>query len=354
MKHNKLWEPDFRRLSRLMALIMSISLIVTLLAPILAQAAPQAAPVLVSPANGTTTTVVNYPPQAIPVLQWQAVAGATRYRIQFASNIGFNPVSFEDTTGATQYIPNSSGAFSDGPWYWRVRVESPAPQSDYSLPWQFTRSWGNTENAPTLLSPAADATVEFFEGSIFSWTPVVGAASYRLVVSSGSSNCSSSVVAERSTLVPRHNLTDRLVNGTYYWCVIPRDVNGRDGQSSSPRQFTVTYAQSPQLLAPADTSSPRYTPQFRWTAVKGANRYRLYWGTTENFAAGTYSTRDVVQTTFTPEFSLPNDQTTYWKVTALYGNDSPLLRPSTGIVAYSWERNCQQAPAAAGFARRQQ
>ena len=80
-----------------MALIISISLIVTLLAPFVAQAAPLP-PVLLSPANGTTTTVANYPPQAIPIFQWQAVGGATPYRIQFSNNIGFSPVQFEATT----------------------------------------------------------------------------------------------------------------------------------------------------------------------------------------------------------------------------------------------------------------
>ena len=74
----------------MMALIISISLIVTLLAPFMALAAPQAAPALLSPANGMTTTVANYPPQALPVFQWQAVSGATSYRIQIANNIGFS------------------------------------------------------------------------------------------------------------------------------------------------------------------------------------------------------------------------------------------------------------------------
>ena len=138
-------------------------------------------------------------------------------------------------------------------------------------------------------------------------------------ISSSAPDCSTGVVFERTTLTTHYNLADRLVNGTYYWCVVAQDAHNDDGQLSSPRQFTVVYAQSPQPRSPANISSPRYTPQFRWMAVKGANRYRLYWGTTENFAPGTYTTRDVVQTTYTPDSSFPNDQTTYWKVVALYG-----------------------------------
>ncbi|HTP11804.1 MAG TPA: hypothetical protein VMP08_26300, partial [Anaerolineae bacterium] len=93
MNYTKLWGSGLRRLSQLMAVIMSISLIVTLLAPFVAQAAPPA-PVLLSPASGTVATVANFPPQAVPVFQWQPVSGATRYRIEIANNYGFNPVNY--------------------------------------------------------------------------------------------------------------------------------------------------------------------------------------------------------------------------------------------------------------------
>ena len=119
--------------------ILSLALVVALslaIVPFNSQAVrnkPAAfpAPVLSSPANGTTTTVVNYPPQAIPTFRWQAVGGATSYRIQFANNIGFSPVQYEATTATNQYIPVSDGVFRDGTWYWRVRVESPSV-GDYS------------------------------------------------------------------------------------------------------------------------------------------------------------------------------------------------------------------------------
>ena len=225
MNRNPLLASISWRMILSLVLVVALSLAIVPLDSQAVRSKPVAVPVpvLTSPANGTTTTVANYPPQAIPAFQWQAVTGATAYRIQFADNIGFSPVQYEATTATNQLIPTSDGVFRDTTWYWRVRVESPSV-GDYSYPWQFTRSWGNSSNAPNLLSPSSGASVEFFEGSIFSWTPVIGAASYRLKISTGSPDCSSNIVTNLTTLTTRYNLAERLVNGTYYWCVIPLDA----------------------------------------------------------------------------------------------------------------------------------
>src|SRR5574341_1646052 len=81
-----------------------------------------AAPILVSPADTITTTVDNYPPLGIPDFVWTSVGGTINYRLQASSDIGFSSIAFEAVTPNTQYTPISAGPFSDGTWYWHVRV----------------------------------------------------------------------------------------------------------------------------------------------------------------------------------------------------------------------------------------
>ena len=97
------------------------------------------APLLTSPTNNSDTTTIYYPPLGIPTFVWSAVAGATEYRLQVDSEIGFNsPIALEVTTTNTQFTPTSmsSTLFADGEWYWRVRVEKPTPVSNWSAIWR--------------------------------------------------------------------------------------------------------------------------------------------------------------------------------------------------------------------------
>ncbi len=278
------------------------------------------APVLVEPAAWITTTEQNYPPAAVPIFVWEPVLGATQYRIQIDDDsCAFGvPIRYDVVTPNTKYVPTSNANFADNAnWCWRVRVEQPTPAGDWSEQRQFTKDWGTTSNAPTLLSPAAGATIEFFENPVFSWSPVVGAADYVLKIDNDS-DCGSPS-STYTTLATSYNLLTRLANGIYYWCVTPRDPANRNGLTSEVRQVTVGYAQVPQLLEPADGSIPVYTPVFRWTAVKGASGYRLQYSTDSSFA--TKTTVDTKQTTYTPVGSIPNDQTYYWRVAAIYGSN---------------------------------
>lgn len=277
------------------------------------------APTLLNPINNEMTTVQNYPPGAVPYFEWEPVPGAATYRIQIDDEIAFaTPILYNQATPNNRYIPTDNNSMQDGTLYWRVRVETPAPVGEWSEIREFTKVWGAAENAPTLLTPDIGETIEFFEAPVFSWTPVMGAADYVLKIDNDP-DCNSPL-QQKPTLATFYNLGTRLTNGTYYWCVTPRDPAGRDGKTSEVRQVNVYYAQIPQLLEPANGSAPAYTPTFQWTAVKGASAYRLQYSTDPNFVSS-LSTVTTEQTTYTPLTSFPNDQTRYWRVAAIYGNN---------------------------------
>jgi len=93
------------------------------------------------PENYADTTPYTDPPLGIPLFQWSVVAGATKYRLQADNVSDFTTPIMNITTQNSSYAPAStSHLFSDGIWYWRVRVENPTPVGEWS-DMQFTKTW---------------------------------------------------------------------------------------------------------------------------------------------------------------------------------------------------------------------
>jgi hypothetical protein len=256
------------------------------------------------------------PPVALPEFSWSVVGGAKQYQLQVSRDIAFSS-SVEFKTPLTKYTPTNVSQFSDGLWYWRVRVSDPNPGSNFSQPVQFTRQWASTNNQPILLSPASGATLEFFDDQDFSWQPVVGAGKYRFQIATSTDGFSNPTY-DTTTLITTHQPQSKFANGSYFWRVIPIDPANREGTPSEIRPFQMGYNQVPTLLEPADNSYPVFTPTFRWFAEKGAQFYRLQYSTDPTFNASV-TTIDTKNTTYTPEITLPNDVNYYWRVQTYSG-----------------------------------
>ena len=288
------------------------------------------APTLVAPANTITTTVVNTSPLGIPEFQWAAVAGATWYRLQVSSDIAFTTTIVDVTTTNTSFTPTSAGSFSDGIWYWHVRVEAPAPVSSYSSIWSFTKQWATPSNLPALVSPANFATIDFYDQPTFSWEPVTGATRYKIQIYSSPGGWSSPLY-NATTLANTHQPNNKLTNGTYYWRVVPIDPGNRDGTPSGERSFTAGYNPVPTLLEPVHLATPTFTPTFRWSAVRGAQYYLLQYTTDPSFNSAVTQI-DTRNTSFTPTNALPNDVNTYWRVRVHSGDSISDWSPSRTFI----------------------
>ncbi len=295
------------RLWRVSMALLAMALVLPFSRPVLALDAPS----LLTPADGATIQPSEDTPLAIPEFTWQEVEGATTYRIEFCQDSGFGDTRFSYTTANTSYTPTASSKFPDGIWYWRVKVENPSEGSFYSPARSFTKEWASATNNPTLLYPAEGATLDFYTTDTFSWEAVTGAATYRFQIASSADGFSTPLY-NAYTLAPVHQPTTKLANGTYYWRVIPRDPNDRQGTTSAVREFTVSYALVPQLIEPEDDATPTFTPTLRWSAVQGAQYYRLEYSTDPSFGSGVtaITTRN---TTYTPTDDVPNDVNYYWR-----------------------------------------
>jgi hypothetical protein len=274
-------------------------------------------PVPLAPADGTVTTVADYPPLGIPEFSWLPSPGATSYRLQFSQDVAFT-TKVEFTTANARYTPADATKFPDGVWYWRVRADAPSPASDYSATLSFTKQWATPDNLPLLVAPAADATLDFYDHPTFSWQPVMGAAYYRFQIAASPDGFATPRYSQ-TTLATAHQPTTKLANGIYYWRVVPLDPGGRDGTPSEAWPFAISYNQAPALLEPADGDTPTFTPTFRWTAVRGAQFYRLQYATDPTFNTGV-TTVDTRNSTYTPTNNLPNDVNYYWRVRVHSGN----------------------------------
>ncbi len=306
-----------RRVASLALRVISLALALLLSLPAAPLRAAEA-PTPLAPLAGDTITPTEATPLAIPEFRWKAVGGATLYRLQFANNPGF-AAPFEYTTANTVYTPLDASRFTDGTWYWRVKVDKPASAaSEYSAVESFRKDWATCANWPQLLDPPGGASLAFFENSMFSWEPVLGAASYRLQIAASADSFATPLYSAE-TLATVHQPTAKRADGTYYWRVIPLDAKGRAGcEKSEVRPFEVKYNQTPSLLEPDDYAQPTFTPTLRWKAVQGAEYYTLQYSTDPIFAANVITVK-TCNTTYTPPNDLPNDVNYYWRVQARSG-----------------------------------
>jgi len=321
--------------------LLSVILIAGLLLPY-AQAPVHGAsgPTLLAPTDWSIITAtgedgsVAAPPVALPIFSWESVAGATSYRIQLSQDVGFTTKQ-EFTTPLTQYIPSNIGLFNDGIWYWRVRVDSTNPPSDYSTFFSFTKQWATPGNLPSLITPADGSVIEFYDVPIFNWSPVIGAAYYRFQVSTAPDFTTTNI--NQITLTTSYQPQTPLANGDFYWRVIPFDAANHQGTTSTYRSFNMSYDQVPVLVEPVNGATPTFTPTLRWTAVRGAMEYQLQICTDPSFATGCLSTTSTKNTTYTPTNTLDNDTDYYWRVRS-YNGTSYSKWSNQGITAWKFRK----------------
>jgi hypothetical protein len=198
-----------------------------------------------SPADGATLT---YPEPLL--LDWTSVPGAQQYQLSVSDsdpNSNADEIAgFPVTTAATAYsIPNR---LTDGQYWWQVTpLDAEGHLGTPSQWFSFTWSWPNDT---TLTLNDLDPSAKVFDPQ-FSWTPIAGAAYYKVDVNtdpnfpSGSSVCCNGYTVATSltptTLLPAAQ--------NYYWRVIPYDASLHAGDptvytdtnTGNPKTFTTTY-----------------------------------------------------------------------------------------------------------------
>ena len=277
-------------------------------------------PTPTSPAKGAVV-------DGLPPFAWNPVAGADHYEFQIAADAGFNaPVLghgeddfFTRNTRATlkKTVPNAT-------YWWRVRAATPEGDvSAWSSPRSFRKAW---TAAATLQSPASGSQVTFPTNPLrLSWTPVPGAADYRVSIATDPALASLVAFDEESNTQPpktqaiTFTRSASLAPGTYYWGVTPVDAEGNKGIPSAVASFVWVWPSTTTPKVVDLNPNPEvYDPQFSWDSVPGAARYEVEINPSHDFAPGSKicCTGTTISTSLSP-VNVFKDNTYYWRVRAI-------------------------------------
>lgn len=187
-----------------------------------------------------------------PTLRWTAVLtpsqeprlAAPKYRLQVANNVQFLNPAISIDTQATSYTPQKGMNLADGVWYWRVAlVDGNGNLGPYSPAQSFAKQY-----LPPILVSAPGSS----GAPVFAWTPVDGAAYYKLEYADNANYNSSKKV---NTDLTRYVPDKALPFSTYYWRVQIIDADNISGPLDNGQFFyhlPATFAYTPnQGIVPA-------------------------------------------------------------------------------------------------------
>ncbi|MFH0991284.1 MAG: T9SS type A sorting domain-containing protein [bacterium] len=168
---------------------------------------------------------------------------------------------------------------------------------------------------PTLTSPANNSTTVSVPAT-FSWSPVSGATSYTIQISTSSTFATFAV--NQSGITTALFTASGLANGTsYYWRVSATNASGTSAYSTTNAFFTTLVGPPPPtLLSPADASTnvPVNTT-LSWSAVAGVTFYKVQISTNATFTQLLVSENVLTGTSYAPTV-LSNNTLYYWRVNA--------------------------------------
>jgi hypothetical protein len=273
-----------------------------------------------TPADGASIT---YPDPLL--LNWTAVPGAEKYRVVLATTPDLSSqvtgTEFPVTTQASAYALQSR--LPDGTYYWGViPIDAEGHDGTPSDVFEFTYTWPSDATTLTLNDLSTDPGV--FDPQ-FSWTPVAGAAYYKVDVSSDPEFPSGSIVCCNGETVATSMTPTTLLppSQAYYWRVTPYDASNQAGtstvwsdQNGDPQTFTITFdtgaSSIPDLsmrdagfdpIAWSSGGMDTSTPIVGWGDVPGAAFYEVqvspYTNSACDWATKTWDV-DTVTTAWTP------------------------------------------------------
>ena len=241
-----------------------------------------------------------------PMLTWNAVEGATSYRIYRSTSKG-SGYSLLGTTTATSYT--NTGAKAGTTYYYRVKACNDAGLSPYS---------NVVSGQVKTVTPKPAAPVVKIGNSASSgkpqltWNAVSGATSYKVYRATSQKGTYSLLGTVTAT---SYTNTGAKAGVTYYYKVKAVNSAGESAYSNivSGRATVTTLTMG--------HSSASGKPQLTWKAVSGAASYKVYRATTKN---GAYSVINTTKALTYTNVGAALGTTYYYKVEALNASGKSL------------------------------
>ena len=240
-----------------------------------------------------------------PVLTWNAVPGATSYKVYRATSKS-GTYSLLGTVTTTSYT--NTGAKEGTTYYYKVKAANGAGESAYS----------NIVSGKVVVTPKPAAPVVKIGHSaasgkpMLTWRAVYGATSYRIYRSTSKGSGYSLL---GTTTATSYTNTGAKAGTTYYYRVKACNDAGLSPYSNivSGKVKSVT----PKPAAPVvklGNSATSGKPMLTWNAVSGATSYKVYRATSQK---GTYSLLGTVTATSYTNTGAKAGTTYYYKVKAV-------------------------------------
>jgi len=209
------------------------------------------------------TVTMTYSDSGKPKLTWNAVSGATSYRV-FRSESRGTGYSLLGTTTATSYV--NTGAAVGKTYYYRVKAVNSVGTSGYS-----NIVSGKAKTAAPA-APSVTAGNSSTGKPRLTWKAVSGAVKYEVYRSTRQNSGYSLLGTTTSTSYVN---TGASTGTTYYYRV--KAVN-RNGMASGYSNIVSCKAKAAAPAAPSVTAGNSSTgkPRLTWKAVSGAVSYRIY------------------------------------------------------------------------------
>ena len=209
------------------------------------------------------TVTMTYSDSGKPKLTWNAVSGATSYRV-FRSESRGTGYSLLGTTTATSYT--NTGAAVGKTYYYRVKAVNSVGTSGHS-----NIVSGKAKTAAPA-APSVTAGNSSTGKPKLTWNAVSGAVKYEVYRSTRQNSGYSLLGTTTSTSYVN---TGASTGTTYYYRV--KAVN-RDGMASGYSNIVSGKAKAAAPAAPSVTAGNSSTgkPRLTWKAVSGAVSYRIY------------------------------------------------------------------------------
>ena len=229
-----------------------------------------------------------------PMLTWNAVSGATSYKVYRATSQN-GTYSLLGTVTATSYT--NTGAKAGVTYYYKVKAVNSAGESAYSN----TVSGKTTVTTLTMGHSASSGKPQL------TWKAVSGAASYK-VYRATTKNGAYSVINTTKALT--YTNVGAALGTTYYYKVEALNASGKSMGFSA-----IVEGKVAPVLA-VGYSSVSGKPQLTWKAVPGATEYQVYRSTQQNSG---YSKINTTTSTSYVNTGAKAGTTYYYKIVAVKG-----------------------------------
>lgn len=273
--------------------------------------APLAAPTLSTPANSATGLI------PCVTISWNAVATATSYYMQIATDNTFNNLVNQGVVLSTSHTQNLL-AFNQT-YYWRVKTKKGDTEESA---WSDIRTFTTMPPLaiPTLSAPTNN-TLNASTSANISWSTVPNAEYYEVHLSTYSNFASYSSL---STVNTNYDLAQLSNSTKFYWRV--RAVRALAGYGNERTNWSSVYnfttvpppPATPGLVSPeSQATNVSVNPTFTWNAVANAVSYSIQVAAVSDFS--TVTVTDVVSNTTRSFIGLAAGTTYYWRVRATDG-----------------------------------